>query len=126
MRIESRARARALQAIYAWDMRGNSPLDRVAQQVWDDLAVSPEERQFAGFPIRMLLARGSEIDALLAEVTENWRLSRLGAIERSVLQTRRRGDARGHDATARRDSGVGAARRALWDFTKRKVRQRST
>lgn len=86
MRTESRARSRALQALYAWDMRENVSLDRVAQQVWDDLAVAPEERNFAGFIVRTLLARREEIDATLAEVTTNWRLSRLGAIDRSVLR----------------------------------------
>ena len=44
MRVETRARARALQALYAWDMRDGEPLERVATQVWDDLAVAPEER----------------------------------------------------------------------------------
>lgn len=86
MRVESHARARVLQALYAWDMRGNAPLDRVAQQVWDDLAVAPEEQRFGGFLVRTLLARGDEIDAALSEVTTNWRLTRLGAIERSVLR----------------------------------------
>ncbi|MGI8546671.1 MAG: transcription antitermination factor NusB [Gemmatimonadaceae bacterium] len=86
MRTESRARSRALQALYAWDVRGSAPLDRVAQQVFDDLAVAPAERSFAGFIVRTLLARGEEIDATLAEVTTNWRLSRLGAIDRSVLR----------------------------------------
>ena len=40
------ARARALQALYAWDMRGHgsAELERVATQVWDDLAITPEER----------------------------------------------------------------------------------
>ena len=86
MRIESHARSRALQALYAWDMRGNIALDRIAQQVWDDLAVSREEQDFAGFLVRILIARGEEIDKSLSAVTTNWRLSRLGAIERSVLR----------------------------------------
>jgi len=86
MRIESRARSRALQAVYAWDVRGNAQLDRVAQQVWDDLAVTQDERHLAGILVRTLLARGSEIDATLTELTTNWRLQRLGAIERSVLR----------------------------------------
>ncbi|MDQ2891429.1 MAG: transcription antitermination factor NusB [Gemmatimonadota bacterium] len=86
MRIESRARSRALQALYAWDMREGTALDRISQQVWDDLAVSREEQEFAGFLIRILIARGAEIDGSLAAVTTNWRLSRLGAIERSVLR----------------------------------------
>lgn len=86
MRIESRARSRALQALYAWDMRDGIALDRVAQQVWDDLAVSKEEQDFAGFLVRIVIARGGEIDASLSAVTTNWRLSRIGAIERSVLR----------------------------------------
>lgn len=91
MRTESRARSRALQAVYAWDVRGSgsggtASLDRVAQRVFDDLAVGPDEQKFAGFIVRTLLARGEEIDATLTEVTTNWRLSRLGAIDRSVLR----------------------------------------
>lgn len=88
-RVETRARSRALQALYAWDMRGgtaHASLDRVAQQVWDDLSVPPDERRFAGFLVRDVLADGREIDRELEAVTANWRLERLGAIERSVLR----------------------------------------
>ncbi|MGK2934763.1 MAG: transcription antitermination factor NusB [Gemmatimonadaceae bacterium] len=86
MRIETRARARALQALYAWDLRGNESLEKVAARVWDDLAVGPEERKIAGLLVRRVIADGAELDASLSEVTENWRLERLGAIERSVLR----------------------------------------
>ena len=85
-RVETRARARALQALYAWDMRGEQSLDRVASQVWDDLAVTPDERKLAGMIIRTVMREGSALDAELREVTTNWRLERLGAIERSVLR----------------------------------------
>ena len=88
-RVETRARSRALQALYAWDMRaGNAQatLDRVAQQVWDDLSVPADERQLAGALVREVLADGKAIDKELEAVTANWRLDRLGAIERSVLR----------------------------------------
>jgi N utilization substance protein B len=85
-RIETRARARVLQALYAWDMRGEKELAKVAAQVWDDLSVPPEERRLAGELVRTLLASGEALDEELAEVTTNWRLERLGAIERSVLR----------------------------------------
>jgi N utilization substance protein B len=85
-RIETRARARVLQALYAWDMRGEKELAKVAAQVWDDLSVPPEERRLAGELVRPLLASGEALDEELAEVTTNWRLERLGAIERSVLR----------------------------------------
>jgi N utilization substance protein B len=86
MRIESRARARALQAIYAWDMRGEQNLERVSSQIWDDLSVTAEERKLASMLLRTLLQDGKSLDELLAEVTTNWRLERLGAIDRSVLR----------------------------------------
>ncbi len=96
LRAETRARARALQALYAWDLRGGEPLDRVASQVWDDLAIAPDERAFASRIVRVILAEGDEIDAALRDVTTNWRLERLGAIERAVLRIAaaelRRGD----------------------------------
>ncbi len=86
MRVETRGRARALQALYAWDMRSGQDLTRVAGRVWDDLAVSPEERKFAGGIVRTIAASHTELDAALMEVTDNWRLERIGAIERSVLR----------------------------------------
>jgi N utilization substance protein B len=86
MRIESRARSRALQALYAWDMRPGQSLDRVAVTVWDDLSVSPEERAIASRLVRVVVADGAKIDRELEAVTTNWRLERLGAIDRAVLR----------------------------------------
>jgi N utilization substance protein B len=85
-RIETRGRARALQALYAWDMRPGEPLDQVATQLWDDLGVSPEERAFASRLVRTSMEQGRAIDGALRDVTTNWRLERIGAIERSVLR----------------------------------------
>jgi transcription antitermination protein NusB len=86
MRVETRARARALQALYAWDLRGAPDLERVATTIWDDLAIAPDERVLAGALVREVVRHGDEIDRSLAEVTTNWRLERLGVIERSVLR----------------------------------------
>ena len=86
LRAETRARARALQALYAWDLRDGEPLERIANQVWDDLAVAPDERAFAHRIVRTVIAEGKSIDDALREVTTNWRLERLGAVERAVLR----------------------------------------
>jgi transcription antitermination protein NusB len=85
-RIETRARARALQALYAWDMRGGTELERVASQVWDDLAITPDERRVAAPIVRFVANEQRQIDEELAEVTTNWRLERIGAVERCVLR----------------------------------------
>jgi len=86
MRLESRARARALQALYAWDLRGEKDLDRVSALIWDDLSVAPDERRIAGLLLRTLIEHRRVLDELLADVTTNWRLERLGVIERCVLR----------------------------------------
>lgn len=85
-RVETRGRARALQALYAADLRNFAELRRIALQVWDDLAIDPEERRFASALVEVILQRHEEIDRTLGEVTTNWRLDRLGAVERSVLR----------------------------------------
>ena len=81
-RVETRARARVLQGLYAWDLRVDEPLERVTSQIWDDLAVTADERRVAGPLIRLLSQRRDEIDADLAEVTTNWRLERLAVVDR--------------------------------------------
>ncbi|MEK6611251.1 MAG: transcription antitermination factor NusB [Gemmatimonadota bacterium] len=85
-RLETRARARALQALFAWDVRVGTPLDRIAALVWDDLAVAVNERAFADALLQVLQAQAAALDAELSDVTTNWRLERLGAIERCVLR----------------------------------------
>ena len=86
MRVETRARARAIQALYAWDVRGDAPLERVATQVWDDLVITAGERTLALALVRTIAASQAEIDAELGEITTNWRLERLGVVERCVLR----------------------------------------
>ena len=85
-RVETRARARVLQALYAWDLRRDEPLERVASQIWDDLAVAADERRVAGPLVRELVQRCPELDAELTEVTTNWRLERLSVVDRCVLR----------------------------------------
>jgi N utilization substance protein B len=75
-----------LQALYAWDLRDEPSLERVATQIWDDLSVPPDERRLAEPLVRTIAHHGEELDRQLAEVTTNWRLERLGVVERCVLR----------------------------------------
>jgi N utilization substance protein B len=85
-RVETRGRARALQALYAADLRDLTKLERIASHVFDDLAVDAGERAFASKLVATVAMHGAALDEALSEVTANWRLERLGAIERSVLR----------------------------------------
>ncbi len=84
--MRRRARARALQALYAWDIAGTGPLLDTVQRLWDDMAVGAEERAFAAPLMRLVDENRQTIDAQLADVTTNWRMERIGAIERSILR----------------------------------------
>lgn len=87
IRLETRGRSRALQALYAWDVRqDDAALERIAGLVWDDLGIPLEERQFAQDLVRIVAAERASIDEELTEVTTNWRLDRVGHIERCVLR----------------------------------------
>ena len=86
IRTRTRARARAVQAVYAWDVLAGPPLERIAERLWDDLALARDVRVRASTLVRAVQSRGAEIDADLRNVTTNWRLERLGAIERAVLR----------------------------------------
>lgn len=86
LRAETHYRARALQALYAWELGDDAPLDRVALHVFDDIGVTPDARAFADALLRMVIADLAAIDAEIGEVTTNWRLDRLGVIERCILR----------------------------------------
>ncbi len=86
-RLETRARSRALQAVYAWDVRGRErTIADVARMVWDDIGIPRDERVFASVIIAAVEHDLAEIDRDLESITTNWRLDRLGAIERCVLR----------------------------------------
>jgi N utilization substance protein B len=67
-------------------MRPGQALERVATTIWDDLSVPPGERAIAGKIVRVVITDGGKIDKELEAVTTNWRLERLGAIDRAVLR----------------------------------------
>jgi transcription antitermination protein NusB len=85
-RLRRRARARAVQALYAWDVVGGHTLLAMAQRVWDDLGVSAEEREIAAPLVRTVSSRQASLDSDIAELASNWRLERMGAVERAVLR----------------------------------------
>lgn len=86
IRIRRRARARALQALYAWDLVPDGGLLKVGERLFTDLAVGADERNVAGPILARAAVSLTEIDQDLSAVTMNWRLERLSAIDRSVLR----------------------------------------
>ncbi|MCC6319188.1 MAG: transcription antitermination factor NusB [Gemmatimonadaceae bacterium] len=86
-RARRRARARVVQALYAWDaVRDRAAFDDVATRLWDDLALGIDERDVVAPLQRLVTQHLSDADRLIAEHAHNWRPERIGAIERAVLR----------------------------------------
>jgi len=86
LRPETRSRARALQLLYAWELQGRPPLDRVASGL--ARLIRPQRRVFDGAES---LAGGvvgelAGLDRLVAEAAEHWRIERIGLVERNILR----------------------------------------
>ncbi|MEO6444122.1 MAG: transcription antitermination factor NusB, partial [Gemmatimonadaceae bacterium] len=86
LRVRRRARARLVQALYAWEAAGSSSLVRSAQLTWDDMSLGADERAFAEPLLRRMSEGMPAIDGEIAAVTTNWRTERIGKIERAILR----------------------------------------
>lgn len=87
MRARSRARARALQVLYAWEARGGegSPLAYL-REFEEEHQVSAAAREYLVQLLTVVGEHRREIDARLSEALTNWRLERLSVIDRNILR----------------------------------------
>lgn len=87
-RRRNRARGWALQAIYAWEMRGAPPeaMVGILRDLGEQLRVSPQNRFYADVLVRLVAENLQEIDRLIEQHLSNWRLDRLSAVDRNLLR----------------------------------------
>ncbi len=86
LRVETRARARALQVLYAWELQGRPDVGRVAPNVLALCARANGWRGTVETMVAAIVARVDDIDAQIADVAEHWRLERIGTVERNILR----------------------------------------
>lgn len=86
IRIETKARARALQMLYAREAGGELDVALVATGVARLTGPEPAFFDRAEELTAGVVARLDEIDRAIGEAAENWRVDRLGAIERNILR----------------------------------------
>jgi transcription antitermination protein NusB len=80
-----RGREFALQVLFQVDL-GGEPVEAVLATFWTGKKCAEEARLFAEDLARGTLAQISEIDAMLREGLEHWRLPRIAAVDRSILR----------------------------------------
>ena len=86
LRPETRARARALQLLYAWETEGRPPLEELARRIGRLTRTAPDVLQRAESLARGVVAEHDALDAVFAGAALHWRLDRLAVIDRNILR----------------------------------------
>lgn len=83
----SRARSWALQLLYGWELAGayETPSEHAAVAL-AHRRISPRYRAYAEHLLATVESHLDEIDADIGRHAANWRIERLGAIDRNILR----------------------------------------
>lgn len=82
----SRARSWALQLLYGWELAGEGSPAEHAEVALVRRRISPRYRPYAEHIVSTVEAHLDEIDAVIERHAANWRIERLGAIDRNILR----------------------------------------
>jgi transcription antitermination protein NusB len=85
-RAETKARVRALQLLYAWDLTGRPSLRVVIASVAGIYGRPPAPPDRGADLAALGIAGVAGFDHLIEEAAEHWRLERVGIIERNILR----------------------------------------
>ena len=80
-----KAREFALQMLFEWDMAQKDP-KRLKRLFWRAPHASADTQKFANKLFDGTLEQVSEIDALIASVSDRWPLDRLAPVDRNILR----------------------------------------
>jgi N utilization substance protein B len=85
MGARRKARELALQMLFQHDVAGNDPVEIIA--TFEDLQrVRPNIREFAIRVFRGTLEKQPDLDKILVEQAENWRLERMAVVDRNLIR----------------------------------------
>ncbi len=85
-RAETKGRARALQMLYAWELQGAPPVSGVATGMVRLCGRAPAVLEDAERRAEAVAARVQDLDRAAAGAAENWRIERIGTVERNILR----------------------------------------
>jgi len=83
MSARSKARKRALDILYASEMRSESPVEALERAIADGAGPSND---YTATLVRGVVEHQARIDEVLASYSEGWALSRMPAVDRNVLR----------------------------------------
>jgi N utilization substance protein B len=81
----STAREAALQMLYAIEA-AEEPKEHVLSQFWRQTPGDPEGRQYAERLVFGITEELAQVDGLISEASQNWRVERMSRVDRNVLR----------------------------------------
>jgi len=87
MASRRRARQRALQILFLWDVRRPEP-DAALNQYYDVLysEEQPQRDPFVGELVSGTIEHAPELDERISKHAEHWRIERMPAVDRNILR----------------------------------------
>jgi len=85
LRPETRARARALQLLYAAELTGDD-MDQAVRALVRLTGPEPSVLDGAEAMASGVMAEREQLDRIIREAADNWRLERIGVVERNILR----------------------------------------
>jgi transcription antitermination protein NusB len=86
LRVETKSRARALQILYAWEVQAGRSIPIVVSGVARLLGPEPLILDRAEALAAEVISELEALDAELTQAADNWRMSRIAAVERNILR----------------------------------------
>lgn len=80
-----KGRELAVQMLYQWEL-GGEPISEVMESFSRLGEASPEARELSRRLLEGTVRQIEEIDALISEHAEHWKLSRMAAVDRNILR----------------------------------------
>lgn len=85
MGARRRARECALQILFQVDL-SEVEVEEALLRYWDSFGGPAEAREFAEELVRGACSQDSEIDLMISEAATNWRIERMGRVDRNILR----------------------------------------
>ncbi|OLD03734.1 MAG: transcription antitermination factor NusB [Gemmatimonadetes bacterium 13_1_40CM_3_69_22] len=85
-RPETKARARALQLLYAWELSGRPSIASVVGRLGGAFGHVPEGFDRGADLAAKAIAGLPDFDRRVADAAEHWRFDRVGVVEKSILR----------------------------------------
>lgn len=84
MGIRRQSRICALQLLFQWDIHRST--EHWLADYWTQHPAASDVREFAEQIVEGVMARHDEIDALIAKLAANWKITRMPIVDRNILR----------------------------------------